>query len=236
MIKGKKILGIVPARKGSKRILNKNIKLLNGIPLITYTFKTTHKAKYLDRLIVSTNDTKVIRIAKEYGVEVPFIRPEKLCDDYATDFDWIKHAYEEMLILNEHFNYIVILRPTSPLRSSKDIDDAIIRISEGDFDSVRSLTRIRHHPYWMKTIDNQYAYPFIETGKPDENLRSQDLPVLYRLNGVVDVINVRTLHTGKLYGEKMGYTIIDENRSSDIDTIEDFEYCEYLIQKGIVDV
>jgi len=223
------ILGIIPARAGSKRIPHKNIYSFNGQPLIVHTFLSALKSSSLNRVIVSTDDSEVIDLAKKYDIEIPFIRPAKYADDLATDYDWIKHAVLELKNQGWMADYVVILRPTSPFRQAEDIDLAVQTILKNQTDSVRSLTKVQHHPYWMKKLDGDLAKPFIDLNKPDEKLRSQDLPPLYRLNGVVDILKVSNLETDSLYGKSMGYILIDEFRALDIDTLDDIKYGEFLI-------
>lgn len=224
------ILGIIPARKGSKRIPGKNLKLLDGEPLIAHTFKAAKKSDALTRLIVSTNDEEVIRLARQHQIEVPFIRPEEHASDTATDFDWIRHAVDELKKQGWQADCIVILRPTQPLRRPEDIGRAVSKIKELNCDSVRSLTKVKHHPYWMKKLDGSLAVPFLELGHPEEKLRSQDLPELYCLNGVVDVIKVKNLGGNSLYGQRMGYIVIEKERAVDIDTEEDFREAEFKLK------
>ncbi len=229
---GNNILGIIPARGGSKRIPRKNVKLLHGKPLITYTFDVAKKSSVLSRLIVSTDDQEVMAIAKQHGIEVPFIRPAEFATDTATDLHWVSHAVTELRRQGWNADYVVILRPTQPLRKVEDIDKAVNLILEKKLSSVRSLTRVKVHPHWMKTLDGDITKPFIETGKPEEAVRSQDLPPLYHLNGIVDVIDVRNLEGTSLYGQKMGYILIESERAVDIDTEQDFEYLEFVMSRN----
>ena len=226
------ILGIVPARKGSKRVPGKNFKLLAGKPLVTHTFNTALQSKKITRLITSTDDEKIMELAAKHQIEVPFIRPLEFANDRATDFDWIKHAVNHLRKQNWHADYVVILRPTQPLRDVADIDKAIDLIIKKDFDSVRSLTKVKNHPFWMKKLTEEgTAIPFLQLGKSEENLRSQDLPLLYSLNGIVDVINVRNLDSQSLYGSTMGYILINEQMAIDLDTLQDFELAEIMLEK-----
>ncbi len=231
-LKDKPIVAIIPARAGSKRVPHKNVHLFNGKPLIVHTFEVAKKSKLLSRVIVSTDDPEVIALARDRGIEVPFVRPVQYADDFATDKDWITHAVGELGKQGFHPYYVMILRPTSPLRRVEDIDNAIMQVVKSGADSVRSLTKAQHHPYWMKKLDGEFAVPFIDLGKPDETLRSQDLPPLYRLNGVVDITRVANLSTESLYGKKMSYILIEEERALDIDTYDDFAYGEYLVAKS----
>jgi CMP-N,N'-diacetyllegionaminic acid synthase len=223
------IIGIIPARAGSKRIPRKNVKLLKGKPLIVHTFDVAKQSKLLSEVIVSTNDQEVVDLAKKNGIKVPFIRPEEFADDHATDLDWITHALRELRSQNIIPDYLVILRPTQPLRKAEDIDQAITKMLKVKSHSVRSLTKVKDHPYWMKTLKGDFALPFIHTGKQDEQLRSQDLPDVYKLNGIVDVIDVDNVEFNMLYGKKMSYILLPASRSIDIDTLEDFEVAERLL-------
>ncbi len=225
------ILGIIPARKGSQRLPGKNLKLLKEEPLIVHTFKAAKSSASLSRLIVSTNDEEVIRLAQQHGIEVPFLRPEEYASDTATDFDWVSHAVGELKKQGWLADYVVILRPTQPLRQPEDIDLAVTQIKKLNGDSVRSLTKVKHHPFWMKRLDGRFAVPFLDLGTPEEKLRSQDLPTLYRLNGMVDVISVKNLEGDSLYGQSMGYIVIEEDRAVDIDTEKDFHEAEFRMQK-----
>ncbi|MBI2573115.1 acylneuraminate cytidylyltransferase family protein [Candidatus Woesearchaeota archaeon] len=230
-LKDKPIVAIIPARAGSKRVPHKNVHIFNGKPLIAHTFHVAKQSTLLSRVIVSTDDQEVIALARKEGIDVPFVRPMQYADDFATDKDWITHAVEELNKQGFHPYYVMILRPTSPLRKVEDIDNAIMQVVKSGADSVRSLTKAQHHPYWMKKLEGDFAVPFIDLGKPDEKLRSQDLPPLYRLNGVVDITQVTNLSTDSLYGKKMSYILIEEERALDIDTFDDFAYGEYLVSK-----
>ncbi len=231
-LKDKPIVAIIPARAGSKRVPHKNIHQFGGKPLITHTFQVAKQSKLLSCVIVSTDDQEVIALAKKEGIDVPFVRPEQYANDIATDKDWITHAVDELNKQSFHPYYVMILRPTSPLRTVEDIDAAITQAVKTAADSVRSLTKVQHHPYWMKKLEGDFAIPFIDLGKPDEKLRSQDLPPLYRLNGVVDIMRVVNLSTDSLYGKKMSYILIEEERALDIDTYDDFAHGEYLLAKS----
>ena len=150
MMNTKKILGIIPARGGSKGIPKKNIAQLSGKPLIAYTINAALKSKLLTKVIVSTDDKKIADIAKEYGCEVPFIRPESLSGDDVLTYPVLKHAIE-FLQENNHEKYdaILLLQPTSPFRSSKDIDNAINLLSK-DVDCVISISNVEgNHPLRM---------------------------------------------------------------------------------------
>ena len=232
MDSNRNVLGIIPARKGSKRIPRKNLREVAGKPLIEYTFEIAKQATMLNRLIVSTDDLEVIELAKKHGIEVPFVRPAEFATDTATDTDWVRHAVEDLATKGWSADYVVLLRATNPLRIAEDIDLAVKKIIKTGADSVRLLNPIKEHPYWLKRIEGDLAVSFIDLGVPEEQLRSQDLPALYFINGVVDVIDVKNLQSNTLYGKKMSYELIPWERSLDIDDLSDFQYAEfYFTQK-----
>lgn len=143
MYKGKKILGVITARGGSKGIPEKNIKPLNGKPLISYTIKAAHGSKYLDYSLVSTDDPKIARVSRKYKARVPFMRPAELATDIAKSIPVVLHALDW---LRKHkkqkYSYAMILQPTSPLRTAQDIDECIKKAVDTDADSVMSMVKL----------------------------------------------------------------------------------------------
>jgi CMP-N,N'-diacetyllegionaminic acid synthase len=235
MINNKKVLAIIPARNNSKRIHNKNIKLLCGKPLIFYTIEQAKKSKYIDRIIVSTDSLKIAKISKKYGAEVPFLRPSALAMDISPDFpvflhalDWLK--YNELCIPD----IIVHLRPTSPLRKANQIDKAIELLEANpSANSVRSVTEQKHSPYKMYTINNNILKPLLsfKNNKEFFNLPSQQLPKVYRHVGYVDVIRASTIVQGKQLSGKKIIPLIIDNAISGLDTPEDWLYYEYIMKQ-----
>lgn len=225
----KKFLGLIPARGGSKSIPLKNIKLLHGKPLIAYTIEEALKSEYLDKVIVSTDNAQISQISKEYGAEVPFIRPKELATDTSPTLPVIQHAL--MYLESEGYipNFVVLLQPTSPLRKVKHIDSAIKKILDTGADTVISLTESEIHPYWMRNLEGDKVYPFIETDK--NLLRRQDLPVVYKLNGAVIVNKREVILSGKEWQKQDVRAIIMDNiHSIDIDTPLDFYIAEKLME------
>ena len=149
MISGKSILAIIPARGGSKGIPRKNIKLLAGKPLIAWTIDEAKKSIYIDRLILSSEDEEIIRIAKEWGCEAPFIRPAELAEDNTPGIDVVIHAIDA---LKEKYDYLVLLQPTSPLRKVEDIDRCIETCIDRNVPACISVSETMNHPYWMKVM------------------------------------------------------------------------------------
>lgn len=169
---------IIPARGASKGVNRKNIRQLGGKPLIAWTIKTSLSCSSLQRIIVSTDDLEIANIAKEYGAEVPFLRPPELAKDSTPDFPVYQHTISW---LTEHENFqpdiVVWLRPTSPLRSVEDIKNAIDILVKSQADSVRSVCLSEHHPYWMKRLEGDRLIPFIDGFDERKFFRRQLLPL-----------------------------------------------------------
>jgi len=218
LIEGKSVLAIIPARGGSKGLPRKNIRKLAGKPLIAWTIEEAKKSKYIDRLILSSDDVEIISVARAYGCEVPFVRPRELAGDDTPGIAPVLHA---IAVVSETYDYVVLLQPTSPLREAGDIDGCIERcISESRFSCV-TVSKADQSPYWMYIVnsDNSIA-PII---KSTNYIRRQDLPEVYVLNGAVYVANVAWLKKNKrfVYEETVAL-IMPENRAVDIDAEEDF--------------
>ena len=232
----KEILAIIPARGGSRRIPKKNIKKLAGKPLLAYTIEAAKKSIYINRIITSTDDEEVAQIAREYGSEVPFMRPVEFADDQATDLVVFEHSLS-WLSENEDYkpDIVVQLRPTSPLRTVKEIDTAIeLLLAHPEADSVRTVAEPEQSPYKMYRInDNGMLEPLLNLNEEKEsfNLPRQSLPKVYKHVGYVDVIWERTIsQKHQMTGEKIVPLILKEAYSG-IDTPADWELYEYLISK-----
>ena len=226
MIKGKSILAIIPARGGSKGIPRKNIRMLAGKPLIAWTIEEAKKSKYIDRLILSSEDDEIIKVAKEWGCEVPFIRPVELAKDDTPGIETVLHAIKS---LNGEYDYIVLLQPTSPMRLVDDIDCCIEVCVFSKAMSCVSVTEVNQHPFWMYTIDSSgYLYPIMQH-KNETNCR-QDLPSVYVLNGAVYIAENDFLENKKTFLTAMTKAyVMTKKRSVDIDEDIDLELCEILL-------
>lgn len=222
-----KILGIIPARGGSKGVPRKNIRDLAGKPLIAWTIEEAKKSRYIDRLILSSEDDEIIEVAKEYGCEVPFKRPLELAQDDAQGIEPVLHAIEQC----PGYDYVVLLQPTSPLRTVEDIDGCIEKLLASDADFCVSVTEPDKSPYWMYTVENDRMIPLI---LQDELVaRRQDLPKIYALNGAVYVGRINKLLNTKSFvtNESLAY-LMSQAKSFDIDTERDFIISEFFIGKG----
>ncbi|MEN8224428.1 MAG: acylneuraminate cytidylyltransferase family protein [Bacteroidota bacterium] len=233
-----KILAIIPARGGSKRIPNKNIKPLNGLPLINYTIELALSNQNIDKVIVSTEDTEIAKIAMACGAEVPFMRPDKLAMDNTPDLPVILHALEW---LEDNENYhpdkILLLRPTTPFKTNNIINNCVdILNDDPTATSVRTTHRAEgiDHPYWMFKSKNGYLQPFIDGIELTQYYQRQLLPDCYKINGVVDVLRPEVIRdSNNLFGDQIRFCEIEENNAVDIDTPLDFVYAEFLIKNKI---
>ena len=225
------IIAIIPARGGSKKLPRKNIRLLNGRPLIYYTIKAAQKSKYLERIIVSTEDKEIAEIAKRLGAEV-INRPRELARDETPTLPVLQHVIHH---LEEKENcrpdVIVILQPTSPLRTPEDIDAAVKKFRETKCDSVVSVCEVEHPIEWMYTLDRDRMKPLMKDGA--RITRRQDAPMVYRLNGAVYVTRRETITQKNtvLAGDLRAYVMPPE-RSIDIDTEMDFKLAELILRES----
>lgn len=238
-----KLVAIIPARGGSKRIPRKNIRLLAGKPLVGYAIEAGLASPSIERVIVSTDDEEIAGIAKEFGAEVPFLRPPELAGDMVPDWPVFEHLIN-WLRKNEkyEFDYLLNLRCTTPLKTVEDIEGAYARLLATQADSIRSITCIEDvalHPYWIVKKTGEYGEPFLEgIDRAEYHGKRQLLPEVWRYNGVVDIVRTESImrHPTDLYGKKMAVYEIPEERAFDIDTELDFLICECLMEKGFARV
>jgi len=226
------ILAIIPARGGSKGVPKKNIRQLGGKPLIAWTVTAALNTPCLNRVVVSTDDREIAAIAKEYGAEVPFLRPEKWAQDDTSDLPVYQHALQ-WLEENERYrpDIVVWLRPTSPLRTSDDIAGAVRLFVDTRPEWVRSVCEAEHHPYWMYRLDDLTMQPFVNGVNIAEYYRRQHLPPVYRINGSVDVTWADQIQDrGNLYHGFMKAYIMPSARSIDVDTELDFVLLESVLK------
>jgi len=225
MHNGNSYLAIIPARGGSKRLPGKNLRKLNGKPLIAWSIEAGLNSKYIDEVLVTSDDDEILTIAEKYGSKV-LKRPEHLATDTAKTFDAIEHAINTA----SKYDYIVLLQPTSPLRTSENIDEAIERIKAKDADAIISVNQTEHSPLWCNTLpDDGDMSGFI---KDDiKSVRSQDLPLFYRLNGAIYIAKTNRLLTEKTFfiKDKVFSYVMDVNFSIDIDNEIDFKFAQMIM-------
>jgi len=228
-----RFLGLIPARGGSKRLPRKNLLPLAGRPLLAWTIASARGARLLDRVILSTDDAEIAATGQEYGVEVPFMRPPELAGDKTATSEVMQHALQTLAAADDLFEYIVVLQPTSPLRSAADIDAAIELFIARQADAVISVCETDHPPEWCNKLPSNHSMAdFFRPGIRSK--RSQDLPKSYRLNGALYVYNVaRLLATGSLEMDDNSYAYpMPRERSVDIDSAIDLEVARVLLERA----
>lgn len=231
MYKGFKILGLIPARGGSKGIARKNIALLKGKPLIAYTIEEALKSRYLDKLILSSDDKEIIEVSKSFGCEAPFIRPVELALDHTKSIDVALHAIDQ---LKDEYDFLVLLQPTSPFRKSSHIDQGISVCIDNDCDALVSVCEAAKSPNLMyyKDTDN-FLTPVMNVVVADA--RRQDLPKTWIVNGALYVNSVVSLKHNKSFKSKNMKAIeMSRMESIDIDEPLDLLFAECLIDHNIV--
>lgn len=215
MIDGKKVLAIIPARGGSKGLPRKNLLEVGGKPLLAWTIIEGLKSRLIDRLILSSENHEIIETAGKWGCEAPFTRSQELATDEATTADVALHAIEK---LEEMYDYVVLLQPTSPLRSYQDIDICIEECHKRDAVSCVTVSATDKSPFWMYFLsaDNHMQAVIETTNRPT---RRQELPTAYALNGAVYVVKREWFQeTGKFITKDTIAHVMPKERSLDIDT------------------
>lgn len=222
-----KVIAIIPARGGSKGIHQKNIRLLAGKPLIAYTVESALMSEYISEVIVSTDDQEIETVSTKYGAKI-VKRPDLLAQDDSPTIDAVFHVLESLKTQNEKQNVVVLLQPTSPLRNSQDIDNAIELFLKNECDSVISVCEYEHSPYWAYKIDNHYLKPIM--GNDYLNKRRQDLPKSYMPNGAIYISTVGVLQEYKSFNSSIMIPyVMPAIRSVDIDNELDFIVAESII-------
>lgn len=231
MYKNKKILAIIPARGGSKGIPHKNIMKICKKPLIAYSIEAAKESKYIDYILVSTDDTCIKEVSLSYGAKVPFLRPDEISTDRAKSIDVVLHGINYLKEHNENFDYVILLQPTSPLRTSDDIDTAIESVIESNKDSLISVCECSENPILMRTIEREKLKPVLEFN--GDNLRRQELPTFYVFNGAIYINKVDMLQNKKEFvDENTMPFIMDSTKSIDIDNMIDAKIAEMILKEN----
>lgn len=234
MYENNKVLAIIPARGGSKGLPEKNIKDLFGKPLIGWSIEQAYGSKYIDEIIVSTDDKKIADIAVQYKAKVPYLRPKKLALDETPTFDVVEELLENLRKREGDLaEYLILLQPTSPLKTSEDIDKAFeLFIKYKQTKALVSISGVDENPYQMKILDEAgYIRNFMTNGL--DNRRRQDLPIVYKPNGAIYIMKTKVLLEERTFfpDKTIGY-IMPKERSIDIDDSIDFKLAEIIISNG----
>lgn len=228
-----KSLFLITARGGSKGIPHKNIKPLNGKPLIYFSIDVARQFVSDEDICVSTDGDDVIKCVENYGLKVPFRRPSELASDTAGSYEVILHAVQFYEKLGRHYDNIVLLQPTSPFRTKTDVEMCISKYSS-DCDMVMSVKLASSNPYY--DIFEEDVNGNLVISKGDGKItRRQEAPKCYEVNGAVYVINIASLKSRHMnVFKRIRFYEMSEERSVDLDTMLDWKYAELLIQEGLV--
>ena len=228
-----KILGLIPARGGSKGIPGKNIKLLGGKPLLQYTVESAKESVMLSRVILSSDDPEIIAVGKELGLEVPFVRPAKLSGDATSSLEVIKHALEKLRSQGQEYDAVCLLQPTTPFRTAGLLDKAIEKFRSGNYDSLISVREVpaEFNPHW--TYEEKEGKLTIATGEEEIISRRQDLPKAFHRDGAVYITKTWVLlEQNSLYGKNIGFIDTTGSVYVNIDTEEDWKEAEKMVESG----
>lgn len=233
-------IALIPARAGSKRAPGKNIRLLNGMPLIAYSILAAKESLVFDEIIVSTDSSEYMDLAKQFGINENQLRPTSLASDTSPDIDWVNHAVSELIPRVQNNDRLCILRPTSPLRTAQTIRSAIEIFSHSPWaSSLRALERITEHPGKMWKVDeNNMAHPYLnQEGHliPTHSRPTQSLEPLYVQNASLEVTTVSSVRaTNSIAGNNVMAFFMPEFEGLDVNTEIDFDFLEFLISSGKV--
>ena len=225
-----KILGLIPARGGSKGIPGKNIKPLGGKPLLQYTIEAAKRANLLSRIVLSSDDEEIMATAKRLGLEAPFRRPDALAGDSSSSLDMIQHALRFFITEGENFDAVCLLQPTSPFRREGLIDEAIDNFIQGGFDSLISVREVPedYNPHWVFEEENGGLR--IATGESEIISRRQDLPKAFHRDGAIYLTKKKVLmEQNSLFGEKIGFINTTGEPYVNLDTQTDWEEAEKML-------
>lgn len=233
MAEHQKIIALVPARGGSKSIPKKNIRLLGGVPLLAYSIAAGLQSEWVDRVIVSTDSAEIAEVALQWGAEVPFLRPTELAEDATTDFPVFEHALRWLEETESyHADFVVQLRPTSPLRPPRLVDEGIeMLLKNPEADSVRCVTPSGQNPFKMWRIENEVLQPLLKLNLPEPyNQPRQVLPNAFWQTGHVEVIRYETIMRKKsLTGDVILPCLVPPEYAIDLDNLYQWDYAEHVL-------
>ena len=233
------VVGLIPARSGSRRVPDKNIRPLAGHPLLAYTIASANESRVFDHVIVSTDSEEYAGIARRYGASVPFLRPAELAGEFSTDVEWVSYTLRRMAEDGRHFDSFSILRPTSPFRGHETIRRAWKTFLDAqNADSLRAVEPCSQHPGKMWVIRGGVLLPLLpyETnGVPWHNSPYQSLPTVYAQNASLEIAWSRVVLSGhSISGTRIVPFLTEGYEGYDINEPEDLDLAEYLIQLGRV--
>lgn len=232
MIEGRRVLALIPARGGSKGIKDKNIIDLCGMPLIAYSIRAGIESGYIDSVVVTTDSERIAGVAREYGAEVPFLRPDELASDTSKSIDAVLHAVRWLKEHGESFDILVLLQPTQPLRTAKDIDGALEKYMEEGMQPLISLTEAEESPVLMRTVNTEGRLEKVLN--MDCSLRRQDMSRYYIIDGSIYINSVKELNEDTNFGDNAVPYIMPKERSVDIDEYKDLEKAAEYLSRTVI--
>lgn len=234
-----RVLFVITARGGSKGVPRKNIRMVGKFPLIAYKIIAAKKCRYESRVIVSTDDEEIAKISKDYGAEVPFMRPKELADDSASSMDVVMHAMNWISENDtESYDYICLLEPSSPFASYKDLNNALELLEKTWADTLLGMKEVEVSTRFIHTLDeNGGLSEFYRAIKDQTSVRRQDQKKEYTMNGCMYIAKWDYFMKNKLFhSEKSIPYIMPEEKSIEIDTMLNYEMACNLVEKGMIDV
>lgn len=228
MYDGNRMAALIPARGGSKGVARKNIRLLAGKPLIYYTITTALQSKYIDRVIVSTEDAEIAEISEKFGAEVPMLRPKELAEDQTPTIDVVLHGVHTFLEPGE-WDSLMLLQPTQPLRTVEDIDRAVEWYYENGRKSLASVSEVEDHPVLMRYFDPAGEMrKFLNTSS---SVRRQEMEKVYRVNGAIYINQIAKISRKTSFNDNEIGFLMEKSHSVDIDEWSDFAVAEYYLKR-----
>ena len=231
MFRGQKVLAVIPARGGSKRLPDKNLRSIQGRPLVIKALDVAADSKFIDRGVLSTDDHRVVALAREYGYSDVLMRPDSLADDQATMTSVLMHVVGALRDQGEEYGYLVLLQPTSPLREARHVDQGFFEILEKSATGLLSVCPSEKPKEWLGSIGVEGSLDdFIQ--ETNLEAQSQDLKPSYQINGAIYIVPVEKFleYQSLFLPEGMVALVMDRSESIDIDYDHDFQLAEWLLQ------
>ena len=237
---GSGVLAVIPARGGSKGLTGKNIRNFAGLPLIAHSVLLAGMCEEIDRLVVSTDDSAIAAVAREYGADVPFLRPPDLSQDDTPLWPVLRHALDAVeRVDGREYAYLVLLDPTSPTRMPEDVTMALRRLSQTpDADGIVSVSQPDFNPLWHCVVDKDGWMTDLISGASNYD-RRQDVPAAYRINGTLYIWKTSFVRNNEVEWRRAGrhlMHLINDIRAVSIDTIDEFRRAELLVTQGLIDL
>ncbi len=230
------VVALIPARSGSQRVVDKNIRALGGHPTIAYTIAAARESGVFDAVIVSTDSERYAAIARHYGAEVPLLRPDDIATATSPDIDWVRHILGSLASEGRGFDAFSILRPTSPFRLPETIRRAWSEfLAEEGVDSLRAVEKVSQHPGKMWVVRGRRMAPLMPLTPPEQPWHSTQmaaLPEVYVQNASLEIAWTRVADAGTIAGEVVMPFVTLGTEGLDVNTEYDFWYCEQLAERG----